>query len=414
MSVEKLKGNIGEMEKILIELKRLRKNISHSDKDERQFYTKPYNSLLTRLHILNNTTPQILNEISALKKLDEGRQSTKSNSTESFTYTDSKNSQNYVTVNKQDREKLIKELSLSENFHHNFKRKKQEQEEKPSKLAKISNSIFGKMSEGIAKTSLQDLKKDLIDSNSRFLLSTYLSIAFFVSSCVFLGSLILLVLVGVFNTSYFSFFWLPFALLFMTLLFYYFSPSMNKGSIRKKIDQELPFATIYMAAIAGSNIEPTKIFKVIADNPEYKNFGFEVKKVVNQVEVYGYDLVTSLRNVAKKTTSEKLAELLEGMATNIVSGGSLKNYLDKKSENLLTDYRLEREKYNAVSATFMDIYISVLITAPLILITMLTVMSVTGFNLGFSTNILFYLSVVVIALINIIFLIFLQIKQPKT
>ena len=114
-----------------------------------------------------------------------------------------------------------------------------------------------------------------------------------------------------------------------------------------------------MATIAGSDIEPTKIFKIIATSDEYKNLGKELKKILVQINVYGYDLVNSLKNISKRTSNEKLAELLEGLATNISSGGSLKNFLEKKSENYLQDYKLERKQYINVAETFMDIYISV-------------------------------------------------------
>jgi len=169
-----------------------------------------------------------------------------------------------------------------------------------------------------------------------------------------------------------------------------------------------------MAAISGSNIEPTKIFRIISESSEYKYVGLEMKKLIAQVEVYGYDLVTALKNVAKLTINKRLAELLNGMATNISSGSSLKNFLEKKSEGLLLDYKLERNRYNEVAGTFMDVYISVLITAPIILVMLVVIMDLTRLKLGnLSTDSLLFISIGLVGLVNVIFLIFLQIKQPK-
>ena len=169
-----------------------------------------------------------------------------------------------------------------------------------------------------------------------------------------------------------------------------------------------------MSAIAGSDVEPTKIFKIIARSNEYPNIGGEIRKVITQTDVYGYDLVTSLKNVAARTSNKKLAELFSGMATNITTGGSLRNYLEKKSENFLVDYRLEREKYADLAGTFMDVYISILIAAPLVLMMMFIVMNVAGLGLGGLTiESLLLLSVVGIVVVNIIFIVVLNVRQPK-
>jgi archaellum biogenesis protein FlaJ (TadC family) len=41
----------------------------------------------------------------------------------------------------------------------------------------------------------------------------------------------------------------------------------RKKSLNKEINQELPFMTIYMAAIATSGIEPSKIFDILVSFP---------------------------------------------------------------------------------------------------------------------------------------------------
>jgi len=209
------------------------------------------------------------------------------------------------------------------------------------------------------------------------------------------------------------FFFLPFGAVGLAMAVFYFYPVSEAGLSQKKVSQELPFATIHMAAIAGSDIEPTKIFKIIATSKEYPNVGREIKKVIVQTDVYGYDLVTSLKNVATRTSNKKLAELFSGLAINIGTGGSLENYLEKKSENFLIDYRLERQKYADLAGTFMDVYISILIAAPLVLMMMFIVMNVAGLGLGGLTiDMLLFLSVAGIAVVNVIFIVILNFKQP--
>jgi flagellar protein FlaJ len=207
--------------------------------------------------------------------------------------------------------------------------------------------------------------------------------------------------------------WIPFALLGLVWSGFYFYPASEASSGEKHVSQELPFATIHMAAIAGSNIEPTKLFKIIANSKEYPHMAVEIKKVIVQTEIYGYDLVTSLKNVASRTSNRVLAELFTGLATNIATGGGLKNFLEKKSETYLLDYKLEREKYSDLAGTFMDVYISILIAAPLVLMMMLIVMNVANLgSSGLSLNTLLALSIGGIAIVNVIFLFILNAKQP--
>jgi flagellar protein FlaJ len=206
----------------------------------------------------------------------------------------------------------------------------------------------------------------------------------------------------------------PFLLFIISIFAFYLYPSSEKGTANSRIAQEMPFATIYMTAIAGSNVEPSKIFKILSLSKEYPYISQELKKVISQVEIYGYDLVSSLKNAAKRTASESFSELLGGIATNISSGGSLKDYLEKKTENFLADYKLERQKYNSLAELFMDIYISVLITGPLILMVLFMVMNLGKFQIGgLSMNTLLILTVGLVVFANIVFIIILDIKQPK-
>ena len=139
-------------------------------------------------------------------------------------------------------------------------------------------------------------------------------------------------------------FWIPLMLPIVTFIMLYLYPSLERKSSSSKIDQELPFAVIHMGAISGSGMAPAQIFKVIGTSEDYPNLRKEIRKVLNQINLYGYDLVNALSNAARSAPSEKLKELFNGVATTIHSGGSLKEFFEKRGETLLVNYRLEEEK----------------------------------------------------------------------
>jgi len=194
----------------------------------------------------------------------------------------------------------------------------------------------------------------------------------------------------------------------------YFYPSIEKNVLEGRIDSELPFATIHMAAISGSLIEPVKVFSIVSSTKEYPNLEKEFNKLLNEINVYGYDIVTALKNLALNCPSSKLAELFNGLATTITSGGDLYDFFEKRSQTLLFEYRLDKEKRTKAAETFMDIYISVVIAAPMILMLLLMMMKVSGMGVGLSTGMITFLVVGGISVINIFFLIFLQLKSPET
>ena len=130
------------------------------------------------------------------------------------------------------------------------------------------------------------------------------------------------------------------------------------------------------------------------------------------MNIYGYDLLTALNNVAQSTPSERLSELFIGLSTTIHSGGNLSDFFEKRSGTLLTSYRIDREKFTKIAETFMDIYISVVIASPMILILLLIMISVSGVQMGFSPNQMTIAIILLVSIINIVFLGVLQIKQP--
>ncbi len=412
MSIENLKKNIEQEKKILADMNSVLEHMGNDENND--FYTRSLQSLMYQLKSLNNTIPSLLEEVSVSGLKGKKKKSDVSN----ISYVSpSNNEKNYISLGDKDKKKYLQELRISEigKGRMNRERKKEDDKKKvrkPNYFAIISNRLFFKFSDKLAP-KFSGLSDDLKKGNIPILTATYISMALFFSLVGFVLSFFTFVFLAIFGVIGFIHFYIPFLTAGLVFMGFYFYPSSEKSSVQKNIAYELPFATIHMSAIAGSDIEPTKIFKIIANSKEYVTVGREIRKVTNQVEMYGYDLVTALKNVASNTPNKELAELFNGLATNISSGGSLKNYLDKKAENFLNDYKLERQSYASLAGTFMDVYISILIAAPLVLMMMFIVMNVSGMGSGVGMNILFPLSIAGVVIVNLIFLGVLHVKQPK-
>jgi len=331
--------------------------------------------------------------------------------------------------------KLSKELELEgleketlKRLKKKEKKVKREKEKKPNTYAKRANKFFSKKSiKLLNKKMFKTLERDLIKSNMQYTPTTYVSIIYFTT--------FLSIFVGIFLAIFFLFFkitaelpiimlitenigtrilnvvWLIVVIPLITFFIMYFYPSLEKKSTAYKIDHELPFATINMAAISGSLIDPSKIFNIIIITKEYPSLTKELTKIINEINIHGYNFVSALRKASFNSPSKKLSELFSGLATTINSGGDLPNFFNERSKSLLFEHRIEKEKESKTAETFMDIYISLVVAAPMILMLLLIMMKISGLGISMSTSTITLIMVLGVTIINIVFLTFLQIKN---
>ncbi len=449
-NVEALKENVKHEREILKELssimghlgtaKDLEKSGYQINQEERKLLENTVKSLMSQLNIINESTPDLVSKLSLFKEVPSKKPEHAKQDLVSFKYNSpiTEADRTMVTVKKSQKGKFIKELSLTDTTINKLKKKyhfldpnkKEEQFKKPSLYAKVSNKLFSEVSRDLVKKGyFMDLGKELKKANMPFLSHTYISMAFFTALLSFFAACLLLIVLLFFSLNplnlfafvkesilirLLKFFWIVVAIPLATFFLLAYYPSIEKKAIERKINQELPFVTIHMSAIAGSNVEPTHIFSIIAAGQEYPYTRKEIKKVLNQINLYGYDLVSALRSSAGFTSSAKLSELFSGFATTITSGGGLETFLAKRADTLIFDYKTESEKSIRSAETFMDIYISVVIAAPMILTLLLVMMSISpALSFGLSSQAANILILLAVALINIVFLVFLHLRQQN-
>jgi len=412
-ALDSIKNNIDRLEKVAKELNILSASYAKARADEKILIQKSSKSLIDQLEIINEPIEALIESLIVEKKPQ-----TKLNVPKFERITTAKGP---VYISKENKEKFLEELGVERKALRKVRskvlRKKaslpKEIIVKPSFLASVSNKIFYNFSSKISKSDFfKSVEKDLRKANMPYTLSSYISIILFVTFLAFITTFILaLILTTSFTTGIRNIiisFILTIIIFFLALSW----PANTASSNRKKIDSELPFATSHMAAIASSKVEPSRIFSIMAITKEYPSFSVEMGKIVNQINVYGYDLTTALRNVSKQTPSRKVADLINGMATTITTGGNLTTYLNEKAKAILLDYKLSHERYSAIIGMYSDIYTALLIAAPLIFMLLLAIISVMGTTfIGIPAPTLANLGIIIIAILNIIFLVFLHLTQ---
>ena len=192
-------------------------------------------------------------------------------------------------------------------------------------------------------------------------------------------------------------------------------PSYEKSTRSKLIRQEMVFALIHMSAVASSGATPIKIFKLLSDSKEYKHLQPEFERILNYINVFGYNLTTSLKAVAASSASSEFRELLYGLASTIETGGGIKEYLNSKADDALISYRLDQQKYLEVISTYSEIYTGILIAAPLLFIVTLAILERISPNLGGVPidQIALFSVFLAIPLLNIVFILLLESSRAE-
>lgn len=421
-----LKKTLSNEKKIAEEMASLLHQTSHAKGEENTTILSQITSLKQKLSEESKKVPEILEKFNLTRKLrEEDKKHLEPKKPKKGFFEKMREEVQFA--------KIFKISRMERNVVKRLEKKKaeaiKEKGKKPSAYAMLSSKLFSEFARPLVSgKNFEKMIKDLLKTNLGIVPSAYISIIF-LSVLISIGiSVLLFLFLLFFNISttapfitpvadiiqrFLVIFWILFAIPIITFIFLYVYPSLEKKSLETGIDQELPFATINMSAIAGSRIEPTNIFHIIVSTGEYPHLKGQFTKVMNEITIYGHDLVTALRNSADSCPSKKLADLYNSLATNITSGGNLGEFFEKRSESLLLDYRLERERYTRASETFIDVYISIVIAAPMILMLLLMMIQVSGLGLALTPTMLSLIMILGVAGVNFVFLMFLRLKQPS-
>ncbi|MEM2099134.1 MAG: type II secretion system F family protein [Candidatus Bathyarchaeia archaeon] len=197
---------------------------------------------------------------------------------------------------------------------------------------------------------------------------------------------------------------------------FYLYPVYLADKHRRELDDELPFTTGYMSILASAGVSPEKIFQSLANISVPLAASSEAKETIKFINLFGLDIISALEKVSSTTPSKKLQETIEGMISTIHTGGNLGAYLRERFKTHMKLKRMSLKKYSDSLSVLSEVYVALLLTGPLLLIIMLSVMSMLGggaigiFSSDLLLNLMTYIGIPVIA---IIFLLILDSTTPK-
>lgn len=266
--------------------------------------------------------------------------------------------------------------------------------------------------------SYRHVNKDLKMANISIMLREYISVVYFTTILAAVVSLpvsfvLSFLLTGdlVASLAYMGIFGgISTAAAYLIALEY---PAMAANDRKRNIDNNLPFATLYMNTIAGTGAPPHLMFKLLADFKEYGEVSSEAQAIVEDIEIKGSDIQVALQRAAERTPSQDLRDLLWSLITTVVRGGDIKSLLQEKSNLLMEAYKRKMQEYTDDLSMYVEIYITLIIVGSIFSIVMLTIMgAISGFEgLKIIQQVLVY---VFLPVASIVFIALLKLTSPIT
>jgi len=156
-------------------------------------------------------------------------------------------------------------------------------------------------------------------------------------------------------------------------------PSIKAGERKTSINQNLPYAVTFMYALSNGGMNIVEIFRSLAGCEDtYGEVSKEVDMIVRDMDYFGHDLRTALRNVSHLTISSKFQDLTHNLLSVIDSGGDIPRYFKDKSEQYLKDAVIDQKAYLETLALIAESYVTAFVAGPLFMIIMGVMMVLMG------------------------------------
>ena len=168
----------------------------------------------------------------------------------------------------------------------------------------------------------------------------------------------------------------------LVLICFIYYPISVADSKKMKLDKNMVYIINYMSVLAGAGIMTEDVFQSFANLKDTYGIRDSARSIVRDIGLLGKDIISAIEAEAKRTPSKKYSKLLNGLLGITKSGGDLKKYLEETAKHEQEVRR--RELVDIVNKLNMaaEIYITLGITFPIILIVLLSLMGIFGGTIG--------------------------------
>lgn len=164
----------------------------------------------------------------------------------------------------------------------------------------------------------------------------------------------------------------------VSVMFFFSYPNYVASNKGREIERNLVYTSNYMAIMANAGATVEQIFESLATYGEIYGVKHVARNIIRDVEILGKDVLSTLDDISKTSPSREFTDLIQGFIATMRTGGVLGSYLSVMAEGFIETRR--RMLANLIDQLNLagEIYVSVLVALPIIMITMFSIMGFIG------------------------------------
>ncbi len=203
-----------------------------------------------------------------------------------------------------------------------------------------------------------------------------LFIGFIVEYFVFFGLHYILGVQGVKLFSGSMILSLVFTLFTFVLLAWY--PMYVRDMAVNEIDKNLLYTVTFMLMLSKGGLAIERIIERVSETEQSKYLRNFFDKFLVNIMVFGFNPQESLRDVKNRSPSELFTRFLDSIVNTIQTSGNLSSLFQFESDQLIQRKEEENNELLNNLGFLSEIYVTMLVIAPLLLLVLLTTFSFAG------------------------------------
>ena len=164
-------------------------------------------------------------------------------------------------------------------------------------------------------------------------------------------------------------------------------PVYRKNQEKLKLENSLVYTLTHMTILSASGMAIENIFEQIVEVEENSSIRSLANKFIMDLKLFGYEVPAALEDISHRSASEDIKKILNSKNVNIQTSGDLYDLLSFEVNNQLQIKKDNLKKFIGMLTYMGEIYVALLIMAPILFIVMITILSVLGGGSSYNASI---------------------------
>ncbi|WP_255149645.1 type II secretion system F family protein [Halorarius halobius] len=188
-------------------------------------------------------------------------------------------------------------------------------------------------------------------------------------------------------------------------------PSIRANTRQRQIEAGMPRTIAFVYALSRGGMAFPDVMRTLDRNRGvFGTAADEMGVGVRNIDLFGDDLVTAVRDLAQRTPSDQFQKFTENLSSVLQSGQDLSTFLRDEYERYSEAAEDQQRRILDLLATTAEVYVTVVVAGMLFLLTILLIIGLTSGGMLLVLQILTY---AVLPATNVLFIAYLtEITQP--